>query len=105
MIGVTEALVYAEKAGLDPERVLQSITSGAAGSWSLSNLVPRMINGDFEPGFYIKHFIKDMNIALEEADKMGMDAPGLALSKSLYDQLAEAGEENSGTQALYKHYK
>ena len=83
MIGVTEALVYAEKAGLDPERVLQSITSGAAGSWSLSNLVPRMIKGDFEPGFYIKHFIKDMNIALEEAEKMGMDAPGLALSKSI----------------------
>lgn len=105
MIGITEALVYAQKAGLDPERVLQSITTGAAGSWSLSNLVPRMINGDFEPGFYIKHFIKDMNIALEEAEKMGMVAPGLALSKSMYDQLAEAGEENSGTQALYKHYK
>ena len=64
-----------------------------------------MINGDFEPGFYIKHIIKDMTIALEEADKMGMDAPGLALSKSMYDQLAEAGEENSGTQALYKYYK
>lgn len=105
MIGITEALVYAQKAGLNPERVLQSITSGAAGSWSLSNLVPRMIKGDFEPGFYIKHFIKDVNIALEEAEKMGMDAPGLALSKSLYSQLAEAGEENSGTQALYKHYK
>ncbi len=105
MIGVTEALVYAQKAGLDPNRVLQSITSGAAGSWSLSNLVPRMIKGDFEPGFYIKHIIKDMNIALEEAEKMGMTAPGLALSKSLYDQLAEAGEENSGTQALYKWYK
>ena len=105
MIGVTEALVYAQKAGLDPNRVLQSITSGAAGSWSLSNLVPRMIKGDFEPGFYIKHIIKDMNIALEEAEKMGMDAPGLALSKTLYDQLAEAGEENSGTQALYKWYK
>ena len=105
MIGITEALVYAQKAGLDPERVLQSITTGAAGSWSLSNLVPRMINGDFGPGFYIKHFIKDMNIALEEAGKMGMVAPGLALSKSMYDQLAEAGEENSGTQALYKHYK
>ena len=105
MIGITEALVYAQKAGLDPERVLQSITSGAAGSWSLSNLVPRMIKGDFEPGFYIKHFIKDMNIALEEAAKMGMNAPGLSLSKSMYEQLAEAGEENSGTQALYKHYK
>ena len=71
MIAVTEAITYAEKAGLDPERVLQSISTGAAGSWSLSNLVPRMIKGDFEPGFYIKHFIKDMNIALEEAEKMG----------------------------------
>lgn len=105
MIGITEALVYAEKAGLDPERVLQSITSGAAGSWSLSNLVPRMIKGDFEPGFYIKHFIKDMNIALEEAARMEMNAPGLSLSKSIYEQLAEDGEENSGTQAIYKHYK
>ena len=105
MIGVTEAIVYAKKAGLDPERVLQSISTGAASSWSLTNLVPRMVKEDFEPGFYIKHFIKDMTIALEEADKMGMDTPGLALSKSLYVQLAEAGEENSGTQALYKYYK
>ncbi len=75
-----EAIIYAENAGLDPERVLHSITSGAAGSWSLSNFVPRMIKGNFEPGFYIKHFIKDMKIALEEAGKMGMDTPGLALS-------------------------
>lgn len=105
MIAVTEAIKYAEKAGLDPERVLQSISTGAASSWSLSNLVPRMIKGDFEPGFYIKHFIKDMNIALEESEKMGLDTPGLALSKSLYAQLADAGEENSGTQALYKYYK
>ncbi|SIQ81865.1 3-hydroxyisobutyrate dehydrogenase [Peribacillus simplex] len=104
MIGVTEAISYAQKAGLDPERVLRSISSGSAGSWSLSNLVPRMVEGDFEPGFYIKHFIKDMKIALDEAERMGMDAPGLSLSKSLYEGLAEAGEENSGTQALYKHY-
>ncbi|WHY98974.1 NAD(P)-dependent oxidoreductase [Peribacillus simplex] len=104
MIGVTEAISYARKAGLDPERVLRSISSGSAGSWSLSNLVPRMVEGDFEPGFYIKHFIKDMKIALDEAERMGMDAPGLSLSKSLYEGLAEAGEENSGTQALYKHY-
>ncbi|MGE7183085.1 NAD(P)-dependent oxidoreductase [Peribacillus sp. NPDC006672] len=104
MIGVTEAISYAKKAGLDPDRVLRSISSGSAGSWSLSNLVPRMVKGDFEPGFYIKHFIKDMKIALDEAEKMGMDAPGLSLSKSLYEGLAEAGEENSGTQALYKYY-
>ncbi|MDQ0217277.1 NAD(P)-dependent oxidoreductase [Peribacillus cavernae] len=105
MIGVSEAVVYAKKAGLDPEKVLQTISSGAAGSWSLSNLAPRMVKGDFEPGFFIKHFIKDMNIALEEAEKMGMDAPGLSLAKSLYEQLAEAGEAYSGTQALYKHWK
>ncbi|PLR75595.1 oxidoreductase [Bacillus sp. V3-13] len=104
MIGVCEAIVYAEKAGLDPETVLKSISTGAAGSWSLSNLAPRMINGDFEPGFYIKHFIKDMNIALEEAAAMGMDTPGLALARRLYGKLAEEGEENSGTQALYKYW-
>lgn len=104
MIGVCEAIVYAQKAGLDPENVLKSIATGAAGSWSLSNLAPRMIKGDFEPGFYIKHFIKDMKIALEEAEHMKMEVPGLALAKSLYEQLAERGEENSGTQALYKYW-
>ncbi|MGD6841808.1 NAD(P)-dependent oxidoreductase [Bacillus infantis] len=105
MIGVSEAIVYAEKAGLDPATVLKSISAGAAGSWSLSNLAPRMIAGNFEPGFYIKHFLKDMNIALEEARQMGMDTPGLALSESLYRELAEKGEEDSGTQALYKHWE
>jgi 3-hydroxyisobutyrate dehydrogenase len=105
MIGVTEAIIYAEKAGLNPDTVLKSISSGAAGSWSLSNLVPRMLKGDFEPGFYIKHFIKDMAIALDEAEQMGMEAPGLSLSKSIYDRLAEQGEESSGTQAIYKYWK
>lgn len=105
MIGVCEAIVYAEKAGLNPESVLKSITTGAAGSWSLSNLAPRMLNGNFEPGFYIKHFIKDMKIALDEAEHMEMKVPGLALAKTLYEQLAEKGEENSGTQALYKYWK
>ncbi|MGG3466482.1 NAD(P)-dependent oxidoreductase [Neobacillus pocheonensis] len=105
MIGVCEAIIYAEKAGLNPENVLKSITTGAAGSWSLSNLAPRMLNGNFEPGFYIKHFIKDMKIAMDEAEHMGMKVPGLALAKSLYDQLAEHGEGNSGTQALYKYWK
>lgn len=105
MIGVSEAIVYAEKAGLNPNNVLKSITSGAAGSWSLSNLAPRMIEGDFEPGFYIKHFIKDMRIALEEAEKMGMETPGLALAKKMYDLLAVKGEENSGTHAIYKYWQ
>lgn len=102
MMGVCEAVVYAEKAGLDPELVLQSISTGAAGSWSLSNLAPRMIKGDFAPGFYIKHFVKDMGIALTEAEAMGFHAPGLGLAKSLYDQLVEMGEGDKGTQALYK---
>ncbi|WHY79156.1 NAD(P)-dependent oxidoreductase [Neobacillus sp. WH10] len=105
MIGVCEAIIYAEKAGLNPEHVLKSISAGAAGSWSLSNLAPRMLNGNFEPGFYIKHFIKDMKIAINEAERMKMDVPGLSLAKSLYDKLAEKGEENSGTQALYKYWK
>jgi 3-hydroxyisobutyrate dehydrogenase len=105
MMGVCEAIAYAEKAGLDPETVLSSISAGAAGSWSLSNLGPRMIAGNFDPGFYIKHFIKDMGIALEEAEAMGMKTPGLSLAKSLYEQLADKGEENNGTQALYKLYK
>ena len=105
MIGVCEAIIYAENAGLDPKNVLASITSGAAGSWSLSNLAPKMIEGNFEPGFYIKHFIKDMKIALEEADAMGMETPGLSLAKRLYEQLAENGEENSGTHALYKYWQ
>ncbi|THE11779.1 NAD(P)-dependent oxidoreductase [Bacillus timonensis] len=102
MIGVAEAMVYAKKSGLDPETVLKSISTGAAGSWSLSNLAPRMIAGNFEPGFFIKHFIKDMGIALEEAKAMGMETPGLELAKQMYDELAEKGEENSGTQAIFK---
>ncbi len=102
MMGVTEAIVYAEKAGLDPRTVLKSIETGAAGSFSLSNLVPRMLDGDFEPGFYVKHFIKDMGIALESAAEMQLDLPGLKLAESLYRKLAGAGYEDKGTQALYK---
>lgn len=104
MIGVVEAIVYAEKAGLDPITVLKSIESGAAGSWSLSNYVPRMIAGNFAPGFYIKHFIKDITIALDAAQEMGIRIPGLELAKSLYLELMSMGEENSGIQALYKLY-
>ncbi|GIN74169.1 putative oxidoreductase YkwC [Bacillus sp. J14TS2] len=104
MVGVTEAFVYAEHAGLDPETVLKSICNGAAGSWSMSNLIPRVIKQDYSPGFFIKHFIKDMGIALEEAEKMSLRLPGLELAKTLYDSLAEQGEENSGTQALIKYW-
>lgn len=102
MIGVCEAIIYAQKAGLDPSRVLDSITTGAAGSFSLSKLGPRMIKGDFAPGFYVKHMIKDMTIALESAQEMGMSTPGLDLSLKLYKQLAEKGYSDSGTQALIK---
>ncbi|WP_152446465.1 NAD(P)-dependent oxidoreductase [Bacillus sp. THAF10] len=102
MIGVCEALAYAEAAGLDPENVLKSISSGAAGSWSLTNLAPRIIAGNYEPGFFVKHFIKDMEIALDEAERMGLEVPGLSLAREMYVKLSSTGEENSGTQALYK---
>ncbi|WP_139996268.1 NAD(P)-dependent oxidoreductase [Paenibacillus paridis] len=102
MIGVSEALAYAKRAGLDQETVLKSIEAGAAGSWSLSNLGPRIIKGDFAPGFYVKHFIKDIKIAIESAEELGLSLPGLTLARSLYEQLIVLGEENSGTQALYK---
>ena len=105
MMGVVEAIRYGEKAGLDPKTVLQSIETGAAGSWSLSNLAPRMIQGDFDPGFFVKHFIKDMGIAVESCETLDLDAKGLALAKSLYEKLAEEGGEDDGTQALYKLYK
>lgn len=104
MIGVCEAIVYAEKSGLNPETVLKSISTGAAGSFSLTNLAPRILKGDFEPGFYIKHFLKDLKIAIEESERLGLDFPGLTLAKAMYEKLADMGEENRGTQALYKYY-
>ena len=105
MIGVCESLRYAEKAGLDPRTVLDSIEAGAAGSWTLSNLAPRMINGDFGPGFYVKHFIKDMNIALDSCTDIGLKARGLQLAKELYDQISADGGDYLGTHSLYQQYK
>lgn len=105
MIGVAEAIVYAKKAGLDPEKVLDSITTGAAGSFSLSVLGPRMLKEDYAPGFYVKHFIKDMTIAIESAIELGLSTPGLELSLKLYKELAEKGENDSGTQAIIKLFK
>ncbi len=102
MVGVCEALAYAKRAGLDPETVLASIGQGAAGSWSLNNLGPRMINQDFAPGFYVKHFIKDMTIAADSARSLDLETPGLDLAKKLYHRLAKKGCENDGTQALFK---
>lgn len=100
MVGVCEALLYAYRAGLDIEQVLKSVSSGAAGSWSLSNLAPRMVQGDFAPGFFVEHFIKDMGIVLEEASRMDLSLPGLSLAKQLYEDLRAQGHEKSGTQAL-----
>lgn len=104
MLGVCEAMAYARKSGLDPEAVLRSIATGAAGSWSLSNLAPRMLAGDFAPGFFVKHFIKDMTLAAEAADGLALDLPGLELALRRYRELAEAGRENDGTQSLYQLY-
>lgn len=100
MIGVCEALLYAHAAGLNLETVLRSVASGAAGSWSLSNLAPRMIAGDFAPGFFVEHFIKDMGIALDEANRMGLALPGLALARQLYEAVRAQGHGRDGTQAL-----
>lgn len=100
MVGICEALLYGFRAGLDLEIVLQSVSSGAAGSWSLSNLAPRCLSGDFAPGFFVEHFIKDMGIALAEAERMQLALPGLALAKQLYLALAAQGHAKSGTQAL-----
>ena len=104
MVGVCEALAYARSSGLDPATVLESISAGAAGSWSLSNLAPRILKDDFDPGFFIKHFIKDMSIAAEAAALMQLDLPGLSLAKSLYEELAAHGHGDDGTQALFKRY-
>ena len=100
MIGVCEALLYAYRAGLDLEAVMQSVASGAAGSWSLSNLGPRIISNNFDPGFFVEHFIKDMGIALAEAERMGIALPGLALAHQLYLALAAQGHARDGTHAL-----
>ena len=100
MIGVCEALLYGYRAGLDLDTVLASVGSGAAGSWSLQNLAPRMLAGDFDPGFFVEHFIKDMEIALAEAARMHLALPGLALAKQLYTALVAQGHGRDGTQAL-----
>lgn len=102
MVGICEGLVYARAAGLDPQRVVESVSGGAAGSWSLTNYVPRMLTGDLAPGFYVEHFLKDMKIALEEADRMKLQLPGLTLARELYAKLAEMGGGRNGTHALIK---
>ena len=105
MIGVCESLLYAVKQGLDPQAVIDIIGKGAAGSWSINNLGPRIVQGNFDPGFFVEHFIKDMGIALKESAAAGIALPGLALVHQLYLALQAQGHGRSGTQALYQALK
>lgn len=100
MIGICESLLYGYQAGLDIPTMLKSISGGAAACWALDNLAPRIVKRNFDPGFYIEHFIKDMGIALKEANHMGLSMPGLALVKQLYEAAKAQGHGKKGTQAL-----
>ncbi len=100
MIGVCEALLYAKHAGLNCETMVAAIRPGAAGCWTLDNLAARIISQDFTPGFMVDHFIKDLAIAVNEAEMMGLALPGLSLAKSLYEKTRDIGHGKSGTQAL-----
>ncbi|MGE5843219.1 MAG: NAD(P)-dependent oxidoreductase [Deltaproteobacteria bacterium] len=101
MIGVCESMLYAIKLGLDQQAVIDIISRGAAGSWSISNLGPRLVRGDFKTGFLVRHFIKDMGIALQEAAAAGLSMPGLALAQQLYVAVMAQGHGDCTTQALY----
>jgi 3-hydroxyisobutyrate dehydrogenase len=100
MVGVCEALVYGHKAGLDLNQMINLLQKGAAGSFSLERLAPRMLRRDFEPGFYVEHFIKDLGIAIEESRSMKLGLPCLCLAAQLYLALGSQGFERKGTQAL-----
>jgi len=100
MVGMCESLLYGFKAGLNLETMLKSISGGAAGCWSLDNLAPRILKRNFDPGFFVEHFIKDMGIALDEAKRMNLSLPGLALVHQLYLALQAQGGGKLGTQAL-----
>ena len=100
MVGMCESLIYARKAGLDVETMLKSISGGAAGCWSLDNLAPRICKRNFDPGFFVDHFVKDMGIALEEAKRMNLPLPGLALAHQLYVTVQALGHGRKGTHAL-----
>ncbi|MCL1950741.1 MAG: NAD(P)-dependent oxidoreductase [Turicibacter sp.] len=105
IMGMSESLAYAKSAGLDLEVMLKAIGSGSGNSWQFSNMGPRIVKGDYEPGFYIKHFMKDMRIALSEAKDMGIELPGLDLVLNLYQEANIPNLEEMGTQALYKVYE
>ena len=100
MVGVCESLLYGYKAGLDLEKVLQSVSSGAASSWSLVNYAPRMLQGNFAPGFFVEHFLKDMGIILAESRRMNLIMPGVALAEQLYRCVQAQGHGRDGTQSL-----
>ena len=102
MTGMTEMLVYAQKANLDLEKVIATLSGGSAANWSLSNYAPRILKEDYTPGFFVKHFIKDLKIALDEAEKQSLQLPATKEALKLYEQLADKGFENDGTQALIK---
>lgn len=104
MLSVCESMAFAKAAGLDPTRVLESITTGAANSWPLSQLMPRALRGDYEPGFAVAHFTKDLAIALACAERLGLVLPGLSLAKRLYDELGQGGDGAKGTQVLLRRY-
>ncbi len=100
MVGVCEALLYGHRAGLDLNTMLEAISGGAARCWTLDNLAPRIVNRNFEPGFYVEHFVKDMEIALDEARRMNLALPGLGLVHQMYKALQAQGHSRKGTQAL-----
>ena len=100
MVGVCESLLYGYKAGLDLNRMLESIRGGAAACWTLDNLAPRILQRNFDPGFFVEHFIKDMGMALEEAKRMGLVLPGLTLVHQLYQTVLTLGHGRSGTHSL-----
>ena len=102
MIGVVESLLYAHRAGMDRDAVIDVIGKGAASSWAINHVGRRITAGNFDPGFYVKHFVKDMGIALEEARRMNLSLPGLALVNQFYVAAMAQGGENLGTQALYR---
>ncbi|MER2131159.1 MAG: NAD(P)-dependent oxidoreductase [Carnobacterium inhibens] len=102
MTGMAELLVYANAANLDLEKVLDTVGGGSAQNWSLANYAPRILKEDYTAGFFVKHFIKDLKIALDEAEKMSLDLPATRQAKELYEDLAQNGFENDGTQAIIK---
>ncbi|MDR2514187.1 MAG: NAD(P)-dependent oxidoreductase [Christensenellaceae bacterium] len=103
--GVCEAISYARAAGLDVQTMLDTISTGAAGSWQMLNMAPRMLKGDFDPGFFVKHYIKDLNIASEEAGDRKVSMPVAAQVLEMYLALEKAGHGDLGTQALIKFYE